>query len=94
MCGLLYYVSYGRSKNSAFWKLTPALANGPRITGSGQGVLETESGGVVERKRRRKCGEKDMLKYTFRFVTTHEIIFLALCRGPMEAVSSNIEILQ
>lgn len=31
---------------------------------------------------------------TFKLVTTHEIIFLALCRGPMEAVSSNIEILE
>lgn len=31
---------------------------------------------------------------TFKFVTTCELIFLALCRGPMEAVSSNIEILE
>lgn len=31
---------------------------------------------------------------TFKFVTMNEIIFLALCRGPMEAVSSNIEILE
>lgn len=46
----------------------------------------------MEKKRQRTVERKDMQKKThFKFVTTHEIIFLALCRGPMEAVSSNIE---
>lgn len=31
---------------------------------------------------------------TFKFVATHEIIFLALRKSPMEAVSSNTEILE
>lgn len=47
------------------------------------GEMHREKGHVKKKKAIR-----------FKFVTTHEIIFLALYRGPMEAVSSNIEILE
>lgn len=58
-------------------------------------ILETESGGVIKRKRLGKYrGIEYVKENTFKFITTHEIIFLALCRGPIEAVSSHIEILQ
>lgn len=58
-------------------------------------VLETGSVGVMkgsdgENARRERTCERN----TFEFVTTPKLIFLAFCRGPMEAVSSNIEILQ
>lgn len=58
-------------------------------------VLETGSVGVMEgRDEENAQKERTRETNTFKFVTTHELIFLALCRGPMEAVSSNIEILQ
>lgn len=31
---------------------------------------------------------------TFKFVSTYEIIFLARCRSPMDAIISNSKILQ
>lgn len=37
---------------------------------------------------------KHVKENTFKFVSMYEIIFLALCRSPMEAVISNIGILQ
>lgn len=58
-------------------------------------ILKTRSGeswkgGDGENAQRERTSKRN----TFKFVTMNEIIFLALCRGPMEAVSFNTKMLE
>lgn len=62
---------------------------------NGRVVLKTWSGESWKgRDGENAQKERTYKRNTFKFVTMNEIIFLALCRGPMEAVSSNIEIVE